>query len=326
MNPKVSIIIPFFNAEQYISRCAKSLFEQTLDSIEFVFVNDCSTDSSVLVLKNLIKLYPDRKEAVKIVCHQKNLGSAASRNTGLNHVKGEFVGWVDSDDWVKPEMFKVLYDISVLNRADLIWCNFYKAFPDKNIETIQDVALNNIIFIQSLISGRVEGMLWNKLMRHSIIKNNNIRFLEGNDLGEDKMFLIKYLYHSRSIIFENSSLYFYVINKNISITRDPKISRVYEEINNAKSICDFLTEKEVNQVSNHDLNNFKFKSKQKLLFTDSEEAIIDWAGIFPETNNLVRGSSLRFRHKQLAYSSIRKNYFSIKLWCYIKSVWKCIKK
>ena len=95
----VSILVPVFNVEGYIERCARSLFEQTYSNLEFVFVDDCSPDDSMKILGRIVEDYPIRKDAVRIIRHDHNRGLAASRNTALDNASGFFVCTVDSDDW-----------------------------------------------------------------------------------------------------------------------------------------------------------------------------------------------------------------------------------
>ena len=105
---KLSIIVPMYNTEKYIERCARSLFEQTLTGIEFIFVNDCSPDRSLLILKRIIDEYVDRSLVIRIIEHEKNMGLAVARTTGLNQAKGEYIIHCDSDDWIETDMYEVM--------------------------------------------------------------------------------------------------------------------------------------------------------------------------------------------------------------------------
>ena len=98
---KVSVLVPVYGVEKYIERCARSLFEQTYSDLEYVFVNDCTPDQSIEILKKVMAEYPQRKNAVKIVNHAKNRGLAAARNTAYDNATGDFVTIVDSDDWLE---------------------------------------------------------------------------------------------------------------------------------------------------------------------------------------------------------------------------------
>ena len=120
---KVSILVPIYNVERYIERCARSLFEQTYTNLEYVFVDDCSPDRSLALLQDVIKDYPQRKDAVRIVSHEKNRGLAATRNTALECATGVFISHVDSDDWIAPRMIECLVSKQQETDADIVSCD-----------------------------------------------------------------------------------------------------------------------------------------------------------------------------------------------------------
>ena len=105
---KVSILVPIYGVEQFIERCARSLFEQTYQNLEYVFVNDCTPDKSIEILTRIIEYYPKRFNSIRIISHEKNRGIAASRNTAYDNATGEFVTIVDSDDWLELNAIELL--------------------------------------------------------------------------------------------------------------------------------------------------------------------------------------------------------------------------
>ena len=106
MNPKISVIILVYQTESYIKRCAKSLFEQTLNEIEYIFVNDCTKDKSIERLKEVVKDYPQREPYVKILNLEQNRGQAFARQYGIKHATGDYIIHCDSDDWITPDMYE----------------------------------------------------------------------------------------------------------------------------------------------------------------------------------------------------------------------------
>lgn len=106
--PLVSILIPVYNVEAYIERCARSAFEQSYQNLEFIFVDDATPDASIQVLQRVIADYPDRCDSIKILHHERNRGLAAARNTAIAACHGDFVMHVDSDDWLEPEAAELL--------------------------------------------------------------------------------------------------------------------------------------------------------------------------------------------------------------------------
>ena len=110
---KVSIITPVYNAGPYIERCARSLFGQTLDSLEYIFVNDCTPDNSMEVLAAVMEEYPERKPHVKILNHTVNTGQSGARKDGMAIASGEFIIHCDADDWVDLDTYERLYNKAI---------------------------------------------------------------------------------------------------------------------------------------------------------------------------------------------------------------------
>lgn len=125
---KVTVIIPAYNAELYIAQCADSVLNQTLNDIEVIFINDGSTDKTGEILDEMTKGYSNAR-----VIHQTNKGLYRTREIGLTQAKGDYIGWVDADDFVDPEMYEVLYNVAIKNNSELVICN-YTWFP-KQIAT-----------------------------------------------------------------------------------------------------------------------------------------------------------------------------------------------
>ena len=123
MQPKVSIIITVYNREKYIEECARSLFEQSLDDIEYIFINDASTDNSIEILKTTANNYPQRIPYIKIINLDQNGGVANARNIGIDNVTGDYTIHTDSDDWVDRDMYKQLYKKALETNADIVGCN-----------------------------------------------------------------------------------------------------------------------------------------------------------------------------------------------------------
>ena len=120
-NIKVSVCIPVYGVEKYIEKCARTLFEQTLQEIEYIFVDDCTQDRSMEILQKVLEEYPHRKAQVKIIHHEKNGGLVAARNTALKHVSGEYVIHCDPDDWVELDLYEIMYHEAVAQGADMVY-------------------------------------------------------------------------------------------------------------------------------------------------------------------------------------------------------------
>lgn len=214
---KVSILVPVYGVESYIERCARSLFEQTYPNLEFVFVDDASPDKSVEVLKQVIADYPNREEAVTIIHHNKNLGIAATRDTLVNNCKGEFLLHVDSDDWIEPNAVELLVKRQQETEADMvtgIYCTHI--FDDKNIEITRFVPQNNqdkekdrLDLLKDMLKKGSYVATWNRLIRSSLYRDNNIQYVKGINAGEDLLITPRLVYSSPKVAFCNSVTYHY---------------------------------------------------------------------------------------------------------------------
>ena len=147
----VSILVPVYGVEKYIEKCAVSLFEQTCNDIEYVFVDDCSPDNSIGILEEVRKRYPER-DKVKIIRHDRNRGLAAARKTALMASVGDYVIHVDSDDWVSPDMVATLAEQAMKTGADLVDGNYYHATDSRVVKEFRHFEGRTEINIKLLVS------------------------------------------------------------------------------------------------------------------------------------------------------------------------------
>lgn len=208
---KISIIIPVYNMEEYLDICLESLLSQTLNEVEVIFVDDGSTDKSVEKLKTYIEKYNN----IRLLC-QKHKGVSAARNLGIRHSSGDYITFVDADDYVEYNMYNKLYNMAYENNSDMIICDFYEKYEDKkesvrvlknvdNYENVLDVVKNEII------NKHEYAFCFNKLYKSNIIKNNNIAFNESISICEDLEFNLKYIDRCDKITYLPIPLYNYLI-------------------------------------------------------------------------------------------------------------------
>ena len=214
VSPLVSILVPVYKAEKYIERCARSLFEQTYPNLEFIFVDDASPDKSIEILQKVIQYYPKWQNSTLIIHHHKNRGIAAARNTLIDNCKGEFLFHVDSDDWIEPNAIELLMERQLETDADIVSGKYYR-------HTINEEQEESIIVVPSsqgkdkeetlkvMLKYRSIVATWNRLIRSSLYHDNNIRYAEGIDAGEDLMITPRLVYYSRKVASCNSITYHY---------------------------------------------------------------------------------------------------------------------
>ena len=181
--PKVSVIVPVYNVEKYLKKCAESLVNQTLPDIEIIFVNDGSTDSSKNIIEHYLKNYSNK---VKLV-NKENGGLSSARNYGIPYATGEYIAFLDSDDYVELDMYDTLYNKAKENDFDMVECDFIWEYPKKSKNDIGKTYNDRK---EALEKARV--VAWNKLYKREIINNSNVLFLQTTQLEPKKItFLIE---------------------------------------------------------------------------------------------------------------------------------------
>lgn len=213
--PKISVIIPIYKAEKYIERCAVSLFEQSLSSIEYIFVDDCSPDNSVEVLDSVIKRYPRRLRWVKVLKNNQNSGVGYSRARGVDVAMGEYIIHCDPDDWVERNAYEDLYEAAITEGADMVICGMVEEIEGKAVKRTSEVTdLRNDVLIHNLFTAKLHGSLCNKLINREFVANHNIRFVEGLNMCEDLTFCFQVLKSGAKVSFLNECFYHYDIRIN----------------------------------------------------------------------------------------------------------------
>ena len=209
---KISVIIPVYNVEKYLRQCLDSVVNQTLKDIEIICVNDGSPDNSLAILKE----YAQNDNRIKII-NKQNGGLSAARNSGLEIATGEYIGFIDSDDWIEPETYELALKTMNDYHPDLV-CWGAKAvaeddFSDyKRLEEQQKyntIKLEGLKKFNSELYDYVSVTVWNKLFKAKIIKDYNILYPVGVN-NEDDAFTIKYLLHCNNVYFINQYLYNYL--------------------------------------------------------------------------------------------------------------------
>lgn len=207
--PKVSMLIPIYGVEKFIERCAISLFEQTYQNIEYIFVNDCTKDDSINVLERVINRYPNRKPFVRIINHAQNKGLAGARNTAIDNATGDFVMHVDSDDYVTKDIVSKAVSKQKEKDADIVVIDFIKAYPSfsqiVHYSSFPDVEE----YCLTVLARRNSNSIWAKLIRRSLYVDNDVKCIEGCNQGEDFQVVPILLYYAKKIVNLKEPLYYY---------------------------------------------------------------------------------------------------------------------
>ena len=169
--PKVSVIIPVYSVEKYIERCARSLFEQTLTDIEYIFVDDCSPDNSINILESVLEVYPNRRSQVKIIRHLENKGLPAARKTGIDNSTGDYIIHCDSDDWVETDMYRLMYDEAKRLDADIVMCGYKVTDGQTVFSEYYHKQIDKTKLISSLLTLHEAWSFWNKMCKRTLYDN-----------------------------------------------------------------------------------------------------------------------------------------------------------
>lgn len=245
MEPKVSVIVPVYNVEQYLDRCVDSLLRQSLDDMEIILVDDGSPDGCPRMCDALAGKYPQIK-----VIHQENQGLGPARNSGLEIAGGEYVAFVDSDDFVEPNMYERLYDLARENDADFVGCDYAyyidgKATPvhayDRPLNLkggdAQKILLDMLGAPPEYHDDVVYGMsVWKAIYRRSVIEQYGVRFPSREMISEDIIFNTEYLKHAESASYTPEVFYYYVRENTGSLTKNYKLDHYLREIRQYKML------------------------------------------------------------------------------------------
>jgi glycosyltransferase involved in cell wall biosynthesis len=212
MKPKVSVIVPIYNVEKYIERCARSLFEQTLDDIEYIFVDDCSPDNSISILKRVIEDYQDRIDNIHILSNKSNSGTVQARLKGINFASGDYVIHCDPDDWIDSDYIEGLYSIAVDNQADIVWTDFTREYQDKSERICQYNSTDKLEMLQRFLQDwTFMGSLWNRLVSTNIVKSNEIVNPQSSII-EDLVWVFQYTLLANKMVYTDKYSYHYRVN------------------------------------------------------------------------------------------------------------------
>lgn len=286
--PKVSVIVPIYNVEKYIERCVRSLLSQTLDSIEYIFVDDCTPDNSIDILYKLLDYYPNRN--VKVIRHEYNKGLPAARNTGLKYAQGEYIAHCDSDDWVSESFYEKMYDKAKKSNADIVWSDFYMVFNDhKEYNVMFEPQDEKIKLLQSYLSYGWN-VVWNMIVKHSLYIDNHLKSYENYSFTEDYGLTARLVFFANRISWLPEALYFY--------NRENIDSIVHQELDETKkyrltsdeiSICCLINE----FYKNHGYYEFLekelswriLKAKRGWLFNSNKWS--EYLKIYPNSNYFI---------------------------------------
>lgn len=316
MIPKVSIIVPIYNVEKYLVRCLDSLVNQTFNDIEIILVNDGSTDNS----SKIIETYQEKYRIIKII-NKENGGLSSARNAGMKKASGEFLLFIDSDDYIELNMVEMLYFAATTSNSEMAICKFSYVYSDSNnkeINTAEDYYkykyVNNNQLIRLFLLNIVSGHAWNKLVKRELFITNNIEFPNGK-YYEDAPTMMKLFSVVNKCTLLNDSLYNY-LQREDSIIKSTDIKKVKDHLNNLTVIKNQLSQQQKMEFNN-ELQYFSinqlFYNSYLLSKINNKEIALEHKPLLKENIktinliSLIRIKSLRAKMKIILLKSYTFN-------------------
>lgn len=300
----VSILIPVYGVENYIEKCVRSLFEQTFENIEYIFVNDCTIDASIEILKQVLCDYPERRGRVKIVNHEANKGISCVRNTLLDQAKGEYIYFVDSDDWIEKDAIRCMYEKAKIERVDILICDFF--INSMNLEShvekceyIKEQGFNERLeYLKYSISEKGYASLWKMFIKRELVTNYKLQFEENLKICEDYVMCAKLFYYAKTISYLPMAFLHYE-KRNDNNLSYLDISKM-EEAKKAFNVVEiFFKETNIYHSLVHELNKSKYMLKAKSVLVHELFDCNRYHSYYPDLDHYWRYLSFPIRYKIL---------------------------
>lgn len=316
---KVSVIIPIYNVEKFISRCAVSLMEQTLTDVEYIFVDDATPDDSIKVLQEVINRYPNRKGQCRILQHKQNLGLPAARNTGLAVAQGEYIFHCDSDDFVEPDMLEQLYRKATETDADIVWCDWWLSFAKNERYMKQPEYPTAEEALKGMLSGVMKFNVWNKLIRRSLYMESGIMFPAGYGMGED-MTIMRLFARASKVAYLPKAFYHYVQQNNGAFCKTFSEKHLSDVRHNVSVVTEDLKNLFGNTLDT-ELAFFKLDVKFPFLISDDSAKYKLWKEWYPEANKYIMcNKRLSLRSRCVQWLAWKNQFWAV--WLYYKLVYR----
>ena len=311
----VTYIIPIYNVSDYIVKSVRSLLEQSYRNIEYIFINDCSLDDSEIKLRRTIEEFPDRCDNIKIITNEQNLGSATSRNIGLDTAQGEYVMFSDSDDWISMDYVESMVRQIDSGSYDIVYCDYFESYNNHDNRISQAYGQDNIECIRAMLGRGMHGSTCNKIYRRSFLLASKQRFIDGADLFEDVSWNIRLFACTTQISYLSQAFYHYVQYNNNSIIKsmsstEKKRNRALQRIENVRVACDYLLSLGFSARLSREINEWKLMAKNDLIDEKDRSSLQSWIETFPEADSAI-----------ISCNKITWNYKLLLLSLHYKCIW-----
>ena len=298
---QISVIVPIYNTEKYLDRCIQSILAQTYSNIELLLVDDGSTDSSGAICDK----YAEQDSRVRVF-HKPNGGVSSARNMGLDNAKGEWIGWVDSDDYIDEDMYEQLYNAAMSKNVDIAYCNYRTELFSSNMPSD---SLSKGDFLNQYLLYVPTNSLWITLAKKTLY--NNIRFNEKANLGEDLLISSKLYYFSKSRILVPKALYFYT-DTPFSLTKTVQPKQLEGLLKNVIELYRFFNRTSIYSDLKETLAGRILSTKQYYIYKNKD--ITHWYSLCSWTHKFIFHNKYNgMKGKIIEWSIVKLYRFCLKL-------------
>ena len=308
---KVSVIVPMYNVAHILDKAIDTLYSQTLQGVEYIFVDDCSSDDTLQRLKNAL---PTKEGvSVKILHHEHNRGVAAARNTGLDNAVGQFVYYVDADDHIEPQTLEKLYTYAITENADIVGCEWFLSFDKNERHMKQAHATTGKDLFTNMAYGVMRWNLWLFMVRRSLYEKPGMRFIEGMNMGEDMMVMMKLAIDTDRVFMIHEPLYHYIQTNSGSLTKNFNAYR-YQVTANVNEVGRYLQQQGCSELADAFLQ-LKLTLKLPLLISDKTADYETWFNWFPESNSAAAlNHKLPWRTRMIQIAAAKRYFWVLKIY------------
>ncbi len=268
--PQVSVIIPVYNTQNYLKKCLDSVCNQTLSDIEIICVNDCSTDNSLDILTE----YSKKDSRIKLIDFKENKGAAIARNIGIDEAKGEYIGFVDSDDFIDLDFYEKLYSKAKDEGAEVVKGKLFLYDLETGKKYLEDwININNKIIKHKAY---FYFTFTTAIYKRKMVIDNDIHFLDKLKHFEDPYFTIKANLYYKKLILVNDACYYYTNNPSSSSRKNISIEHIQSMANGARSVIELLNRADIEEAH------------YKIVFNFVLEQLLYWANRIECSTSMIK--------------------------------------
>ena len=280
LQPIISVIVPVYNAEQYLKRCLSSILSQSFKDFEVVLINDGSTDDSLRICEK----FAEKDSRIRLF-NRSNHGVSATRQFGIDNVRGKYCIQIDSDDWIDANYLFSLYTTAIDTSSDMVCAAFIREYENRSVQSSMYKTVSVGSYIKALLTFQAWGSLWNRLILTDVFKKNGISFDGDIQMWEDLAFVLKCLLFTNKVSFCYNVYYHYVqYNSSSLCSTIHKYDVVSQTVSTIENVVQFYKERGYYELYRKEFAIAKLFSKQRLLFDSQYRDIRRWFAVYPESN------------------------------------------